>query len=375
MPDYSGYAQRPQQDPNLAAWAQIGGNIANIFGLDPAKAAEARRGLQQEDYNEQRNQAYIRQQLANKRIGELFSKIDPTTGEFSDPSDFKEYAGLVGELGGSLNPHYGTGYSAGQEQIRIRAEDRRNTEAQKRAEAANAQRIAEEQKKAVAAYQERLRVKADRNSIVKGRRYDPDAAINKFDYGIKTGFPGGWFEESPETKAQKDLPEEKRKYKMTAAFADWLNKNGYSSTSIDPALFNGSGNSSGALQDTANQLGLMLGQPGNHPQVLQLAKQVMMNQFADQDKRFNSDVIISDDKQSLESSINGIVNSLNQGKDPGVRSVIVRKMVRNPSTGILEHVHGEYSLDELLDRGPDGKWIFNPTKSLGENHPDIFFKR
>ena len=124
MPDYSGYAQRQQQDPNLAAWANISGNIANIFGLDPAKAAEARRGLQQEQYNEERNQAYLRQKLANQRMGELLKRLNPATGEFDNPADYREYAGITGELGGNPHTSYGTGFGEAQLQMKINAENR-----------------------------------------------------------------------------------------------------------------------------------------------------------------------------------------------------------------------------------------------------------
>lgn len=100
MPDYSGYAQRQQQDPNLAAWANISGNLANIFGLDPAKAADARRGIQQEDYQAQRNAQYLKQMAANKRIGELLAGdgFDASTGEFRDPVSFQEYVRSVADL-------------------------------------------------------------------------------------------------------------------------------------------------------------------------------------------------------------------------------------------------------------------------------------
>lgn len=244
MPDYSGYAQRPQQDPNLAAWAQIGGNIANIFGLDPAKAAEARRGLQQEDYNEQRNQAYIRQQLANKRIGELFAGpgFDPARSEFTDPAAWQEFARLMGELGsGHQAPAYGPGHLQSQLDAKIAAEDRVLAARNKR----DAERFTREKEEKDASDREKENTKGERSwrdvdktgsSLI---RVSPYAGATRFYRLLTEGGNGGAvlpYDQSGGfsrvTDETRGLPADKQKRKPSEAFSTWLAKSGFGSKAI-----------------------------------------------------------------------------------------------------------------------------------------------
>jgi len=235
MADYSGYIPRQQQqDPNMAAWAQISGNIANIFGLDPAKAAEARRGLQQEDYNELRNQAQIRQQLANKRMGELFKRINPMTGEFDNPSDYQEYASLTAEMGSNPNTRLGTGFGANELKIRLDAEDRRNAEADRRA---GVKRDADTKEAAA-----KVAAARSKDAGNKWRRMDltghskvgvsSKAAVDELWALLMEGREGapkydqsqGFTAVTPETRG---LPDDQKRRVFTAGFQNWLSNSGY----------------------------------------------------------------------------------------------------------------------------------------------------
>ena len=242
MPDYSGYAPRQQQqDPNLAAWAQIGGNIANIFGLDPAKAAEARRGLQQEDYNEQRNQAQIRQQLANKRLGELLGKLNPATGEFDNPNDFGEYARLTAELGSNPNTRMGTGFGAREIETKIAAEERAGSARDKRDKENYQRQLARKQE----ADDETDNTTFERNwkdaektgsSFI---RVSPAAGAGKFYRLVTEGGNGGAvlpFDQSlgfsRVTDATRGLPENQQKREPSEGFNKWIKSSGFGSKSI-----------------------------------------------------------------------------------------------------------------------------------------------
>lgn len=237
MPDYSGYAPRQQQqDPNLAAWAQIGGNIANIFGLDPAKAAEARRGLQQEDYNELRNQAQIRQQLANKRMGELFSKLNPSTGEFDNPSDYGEYARLTAELGSNPNTRLGTGFGSRELQMRLEAEERHNAEVDRRAGVRRDADTKEAAAKVAAARSKEAGNKWRRMDLTGHSKVgvSSKAAVDELWALLMEGREGapkydqsqGFTAVTPETRG---LPDDKKRRVFTAGFQNWLKDSGYGS--------------------------------------------------------------------------------------------------------------------------------------------------
>jgi hypothetical protein len=384
MPDYSGYAQRQQQDPNLAAWSNISGNLANIFGLDPAKAAEARRGIQQEDYNEMRNKTYLRQQAANKELGDLISRgMDPATGEFRNPEDYSTYARLAAELGSTPNVHYGTGFHARQLAEQESAANRVAEKKKERDEAERAAREAEAEGKAAERYRAGIKKEADAILAygVKGRTYNLPAAINKFAFRLSggagtPGFTGGWFEESSKTKGNKDIPDKDREFVMTKAFSDWLKDNGYFAMSMDPAKFKGIGESSGPLLDTAGQLsGILGGISRDNPHVISLAKQLMINQYGDINDT-KSSTLVADSADSLKATVDEIINQIQTDprKDPGVRHVIVRKTYRDPKTGRLVEGHEKYNLDELIGKDPSGKLIYSPSESLGQNHPNIFFK-
>lgn len=235
MPDYSGYAPRQQQqDPNLAAWAQIGGNIANIFGLDPAKAAEARRGLQQEDYNELRNQAQIRQQLANKRMGELFSKLNPSTGEFDNPYDYAEYARLTAELGNNPNTRLGTGFGARELQMRLDADERRNAEVDRRAGVTREANAKDAAAKVAAARSKEAGNKWRRMDLTGHSKVgvSSKAAVDELWALLMEGREGapkydqsqGFTTVTPETR---ELPDNQKRRVFTTGFQNWLSNSGY----------------------------------------------------------------------------------------------------------------------------------------------------
>jgi hypothetical protein len=387
MPDYSGYAPRQQQqDPNLAAWAQIGGNIANIFGLDPAKAAEARRGIQQEDYNELRNQAQIRQQLANKRVGELLGGkgFDPARGEFVDPVAYQEFVQAMADLGDARQAvPFGPGRWNAQQQARIDADNRSfdykagvqakrdEKEAAKQA-ADKAANEAKSEAKADQDYQDKLRQVASSAWAFgnKGRYYDVDPAINKFDFNIKGGaqaagipaFTGGFLIPDPNNPKNKIFSPE---------FSDWLKtKAQYNDTSLPPEVFSGKGDSSTALQNTANQIAMTIGADPTNPQVLRLAKQLMVDQFKDTRAVYNGR-IVADGKDELKAAAEKIAADANSGVNSGVRMIIVRKVVRDKAGRLVERFE-QYDPDELIVK-KDGKFVYDPSQSLGQKHPEIFF--
>jgi len=287
MADYSGYAQRPQQDPNLAAWAQIGGNIANIFGLDPAKAAEARRGQQQEDYNEMRNQAHIRQQLANEEIGNLLSGegFDRARGEFKNPGDFMRFTRAMSVLG---DARQAIPFAPGRWQAQIDSTiDRENrtwdhrAEVQSKADEARAIKEAEIAKRreaeAAKTENENLGRQYEKRRQYGGKvaTYNVRAAWDDFFRDFNASAPRTASERyvaTPETAA---LPENKREYKITDAWVDWMNKHGLGSNVAE--------NENVRYRDDTflsgqNQLALKLAPlmnlPANHPYVLDLADRI-----------------------------------------------------------------------------------------------------
>jgi hypothetical protein len=245
MPDYSGYAPRQQQqDPNLAAWAQIGGNIANIFGLDPAKAAEARRGIQQEDYNELRNQAQIRQQLANKRVGELLGGkgFDTARGEFVDPVAYQQFVQAMSDLGDARQAiPFGPGRWNAQQQAKIDTENR-STDYKA---GVQAKRDEKEAAKQAEALKDAAAKVAAAKSKEAGNKWDrmgktghskvgvsPKAAVDELWALLTEGREGtpkydqsqGFTAVTPETK---ELPDNQKRRVFTAGFQSWLSNSGY----------------------------------------------------------------------------------------------------------------------------------------------------
>lgn len=366
MPDYSGYAQRPNQDPNLAAWGQISGNLANIFGLDPAKAAEARRGLQQEDYNEQRNKAYMRQIAANKRIGELFAGkgYDSSRGEFSDAASWQEFAQLMGEMGnGHQAAAYGPGHYQSQLNARIEAENRAYD---KRKELSDAE-IAARDKRATQSKEDMEQARLGRGHAGllafgnKGRGYNSEIALNRFDYLLGSGdaskgikaLTSGWVEPSPDTK---DLPRDKQKLVATNALKDWMDEAGYKQTSLHPDQFNAMGDSTALIAHTADRIGGTLGIPGNSPVALDLAKRLLIHQFGDTSPSLQTgDVAVS----SLD-ELNKAIVAASQPNGP--KRIVARYPVMGPD-GQTKFVYGEYNPSNLLHE--KNKEIF------GRNHPAL----
>jgi len=302
MPDYSGYAQRQQQDPNLAAWANISGNLANIFGLDPAKAAEARRGIQQEDYNEMRNQAYLRQRLANQRMGELLKRLNPATGEFDNPADYGEYAGIAGELGSAPNAHYGTGFHARQLSEQLDAEDRRNTAIANRTAAINAAREASDEARAraarAAAEQKELAREYALSSIMggKGVAFNPSNAMIDLRTAmqgqvgpdgtvVRPGFTSQWtvYKDRTLPPDKIDLPENRI---INPEYTKWLNENGYAN--IDPVSGRLSGDATAALGHATDMLGQLYQLPSNHPFVQDMALRLLANQVDKHKERMSA---------------------------------------------------------------------------------------
>lgn len=302
MPDYSGYAQRQQQDPNLAAWAQIGGNIANIFGLDPAKAAEARRGLQQEDYNEERRQATLRQQAANKRIGQLLagSGFDTARGEFRDPAAWAEFVQNMGEMGDARQAvSFAPGRAAQAEKDVIDRENRiykqREDIANTRAEAEAAK--AKERADAVAAAEkERLY----RSLVAHSGRdlqsvFSPSVAIENFKrYRTKGDPASGLAPLSLGSELTEDNPDAPGQKRISARGMEWLNKAGLSENAVHPnVLSRMSGANYASEKDAlAKQVAadLMIPGPDGHlsPAVQDLVQRLYASQL---NSRASDDVI------------------------------------------------------------------------------------
>lgn len=356
MPDYSGYAQRPQQDPNLAAWAQIGGNIANIFGLDPAKAAEARRGLQQEDYNEQRNQAYIRQQLANKRIGELFAGpgFDPARSEFTDPAAWQEFARLMGELGsGHQAPAYGPGHLQSQLDARIEAENRLYAKRQEAEDKRQAGYTARDAERRAAARQEGLAKEWEARKKFGGRNLEFGASqgIDDFNAIFDTGDAtkgvgmaprnrSELFEPTPETRS---LPAEKQVLVPTKQFQEWLDKAGYKARLVDKAarsrmLGKDFENEKGKVQSAvARKLQL----PVDHPSVTDLTERIYASQLNQQAAERSIPSV------SSQAEIAQIIESATANPENAPETMIVRFPVINREDGTISYRYDTYSVAEV----------------------------
>lgn len=366
MPDYSGYAQRPQQDPNLAAWAQIGGNIANIFGLDPAKAAEARRGLQQEDYNAERNQAYIRQQMANKRLGELFKKLNPQSGEFDDTADYQEYASLVGGMGDKPLPAYGPGY--GQMQV-----DRTIAREQRAGETYNAKLKAKAEADAVetAAKEARGRSEAAQKRYTSSQKtghskigVSPDVGVEEL-WALMTrggrggsvapyNQAGGFSVVTPDTK---DLPEAQQRRVIPKAFNDWLTASGYGQSDIPEPIREKMRAESTNLQDekkaVAAELMAKFTDPTTGKQMLGtdqiriLAERIVAAELT---TSYNQ----NKDKPDPNVRITGAQDLskflLAQAQlEPGKRAESVIYRVRVPGSLTNDYTYEEYNVSDLLD--------------------------
>jgi hypothetical protein len=363
MPDYSGYAPRQQQqDPNLAAWAQIGGNIANIFGLDPAKAAEARRGLQQEDYNELRNQAQIRQQLANKRMGELFKRINPMTGEFDNPSDYQEYASLTAEMGSNPNTRLGTGFGANELKIRLDAEERRNAEVDRRAGVTR-----EANAKEAAARKEAEEAKAlgdefERRARFGGRtiKFTPLQAFDNFVRSFDATGPRSGSDVFSVTADTASLPENQKRYEATPKFIEWMNKNNLGSQVVSDAdvRYGSSEFESGKqqlLNAVARKLMIKPEDVPKYPGLVDLVERIyaghMNAQISDPDNTPIPAV-------STQSQINKIITQAQNDPSTAPQFILIKIPKVDPETGDVKFSYMRKSMASILRMTPD-----NP------NHP------
>jgi hypothetical protein len=374
MPDYSGYAPRQQQqDPNLAAWAQIGGNIANIFGLDPAKAAEARRGLQQEDYNELRNQAQIRQQLANKRVGELLGGkgFDTARGEFVDPVAYQQFVQAMSDLGDARQAiPFGPGRWDAQQQSRIDADNRSfdykagvqakrdEKEAAKQAEALKKAEVA-----AAASENEKLAKRYTQLRQFGGKEatYNVRTAWDDFMREFTASAPKSRserFVETPETAA---LPEDKRQYNLTAAWIEWMDKHGLGSPIAE--------NENVRYRDDAflgaqNQLLAKLSQvmqlPANNPHLLDLADRIYASHINKQIQEQEAPVPAVE----TQAEVDQVMKKAAADPANAPRYMLVRIPVVNPEDGTVSFQHKFFSVGAVARMKPD-----NP------NHPINILQR
>jgi hypothetical protein len=355
----------------MAAWAQISGNIANIFGLDPAKAAEARRGQQQEDYNEVRNKNYLDQLAANDEIGKLLGGpgFDPTKGEFVDPASFSRYAGLLARfhpesVNGAV--HMSVGYADRAEKARLAAikaeyEGRNDLEGVRAANRQKAIEDAAERRNQEALAHAHASLLAFGN---KGRAYNPDVALNRIEqlvgYGDESqgipAMPGGWVKV---TDATKDLPDDQKKYEVTPQFAEWQNKAGYKLTSLPEQEFNALGDNTGMLAHTADRVGALLHIPGNSAVALNLAKRMMIQQYKDASPIFKSDRIAVNSPEDLNAA-------LQAAAQPNGPKTIVARFPTVSSDGRTGYSYQAYPASYLLD--PKSQEI------LGKNHPVLRYK-
>jgi len=374
MPDYSGYAPRQQQqDPNLAAWAQIGGNIANIFGLDPAKAAEARRGIQQEDYNELRNQAQIRQQLANKRVGELLGGkgFDPARGEFVDPVAYQEFVQAMADLGDARQAvPFGPGRWNAQQQAKIDADNRSfdykagvqakrdEKEAAKQAEA-----LKKAEASAAASKNEELSKEFEERKRWGGRKitFNPAQAFDNFNRafsatGLRTG--NERYTVTPETAS---LPEDKRKYNATDAWRAWMDANGLKEKVVANAdVRYGSDAFLGARNQLAVMVGDTLGMSPNSPEVKDLVERI----YAGEMNRQVAEQSVPTPAVSSQAEVDQIMKQAATDPSNAPEYMIVRIPVINPQDGTVSFQHKFFSVGAVARMKPD-----NP------NHPINILQR
>lgn len=391
MADYSGYAQRQQQDPNLAAWAQIGGNIANIFGLDPAKAAEARRGLQQEDYNEQRNQAYIRQQLANKRIGELLAGkgFDASRGEFIDPAAYSEFVKAMADMGDARQAvQFAPGRWNAQLKAKVDTENRawdHRAEVQTKADEARAAKLNDEIAKNKAAQTAKDQSKLERTynlaARLGGRPLDFGAApgvanlLSALDLGDETlgvgpapGTFSGYFEPTADTR---HLPLEKQRFIPTEAFTKWLNSAGYGTRNMDrhvrERLYGQEFNHDKMI--VAGAIAERLQLPINHPNVVDLTERVYVRELADQAKAKPIITVSSPEELSkvlAEAKIN-----------PNIQNILIRYPTINREDGTLTYRYSNMAVPGVLNETKDasGKIIPPMISPTDARHPMNIFSR
>lgn len=366
MPDYSGYAQRPQQDPNLAAWGQISGNLANIFGLDPAKAADARRGLQQEDYNAERNQAYIRQQMSNKRLGELFKKLNPQTGEFDDAADYQEYAGLVAGMEKNPNTAYGPGYGQMQVDRTIEREKRAiDTRATRDAAKAKADAVDDAAKKALGRSADAQKKYTSFQKTGHSKiGVSPDVGVDELWALMMRGGrggsvvpynqAGGFSVVTPETKG---LPEDQQRRVMPKAFEDWLTASGYGRSDYPEPIRDKMRAESTNLQDekraVAAELIAKFTDPTTGKQMLSTDQIRILSErivAAELTASYNQ----NKDKPDPNVRITGPQDLskflLAQAQlEPGKRAESVIYRVRVPGSLTNDYTYEEYNVSDLLD--------------------------
>jgi hypothetical protein len=373
MPDYSGYAQRQQQDPNLAAWSNISGNLANIFGLDPAKAADARRGIQQEDYNEMRNKAYMRQQLANKRIGELMSGsgFDQAKGEFIDPASWREFVSLMGELGDARQAvPYGIDHAESQLNARIASEDRALENRRILASESSAREAAANEAKAKAAYNEKLAKRWSSIDKTGNSRIgvSPDAGIARFNRLLMEGDASSSilpFNQalgfSRVTEATKGLPSDKQVRESSPEFSAWLSKSTFGKKSYPIEIEKRLRASGANLEDEKKAVAAAL--------IRQFRGQISQADVEDiTDRIVNSELTLTHEENKGKADPMARIS----GKDelekflisqdalpPEKRSETVMLRIKVPGSLKNDYTYEEYPVSALLD----------PKNKNNPNHP------
>jgi hypothetical protein len=353
MPDYSGYAQRPQQDPNLAAWAQIGGNLANIFGLDPAKAAEARRGLQQEQYNEERRLAQERQTLANKRIGQLISGsgFDKETGEFSDPAAWAEFVQNMAEMG---DARQAVPFAPGRYARTKKDEIEKNQLAYERQLARQGEidakkLLSENQRAETARKQQEAQDEAERTREFNTRlahggrdlRFSPEIAMKTFERWRTLGDPSIGL---PALRNESDLMEldpATNQWRVHSRGMEWMNKAGLKDRNVNPNALSRMEGADYATEknnlraNIASQLKI----PADHPAVTDIVERL----YAHQLNRSQNDEVVKAIRTPEE-----LLQTINDVNDPtkAVNTVVIRFPVVAPD-GSVTYRYGRYDVRAL----------------------------
>ncbi len=173
-------------------------------------------------------------------MGELFSKLNPSTGEFDNPYDYAEYARLTAELGNNPNTRLGTGFGARELENRIAAEERAGEARSKR----DAERITREKAAADAKTKEKENSDAERKFISIGKtgsslvRVSAPAGAGKFYRLLTEGGNNGSVSVSPFNQAlgfsrvtdeTKGLPAAQQKRVTSQGLVDWIKNSGYAS--------------------------------------------------------------------------------------------------------------------------------------------------
>jgi hypothetical protein len=357
----------------MAAWAQISGNIANIFGLDPAKAAEARRGLQQEDYNELRNQAQIRQQLANKRVGELLGGkgFDTARGEFVDPVAYQQFVQAMSDLGDARQAiPFGPGRWDAQQQARIDADNRsfdykagaqakrdekeaaKQAEALKRAEASAAASKNEELSKE---FEDRKRWGGIKVT------FNPAQAFDNFYRSFSATGPRSGSERYTVTPETASLPEDKRKYNVTDAWRAWMDSNGLKERVVANAdVRYGSDAFLGAKNQLAVMVGDTIGMNPSSPEVKDLVERI----YAGDMNRQVAEQSVPTPAVSSQAEVDQIMKQAAADPSNAPEYMIVRIPVVNPQDGTVSFQHKFFSVGAVARMKPD-----NP------NHPINILQR